>query len=152
MIVLGIDVTTSNAAETDPDKARIPALWGRFYGEDVLSRLPGKKAPVLPVGVYTDYESDHNGQFRVLAGAAVEEGIVPPDGFGQVTLPAGRYVMFRGEGQMPDAVIQTWMSVWRYFSEPRGHVRAYTADFELHRGPSAVDIYIAVRTRSDHEP
>ncbi len=46
---------------------------------------------------------------------------------------------------MPDVVIQTWMSVWRYFSEPRGHVRAYTEDFELYRGPNAVDIYIAVK-------
>ena len=29
---LKIDITTSNAAERDPAKARIPALWGRWPG------------------------------------------------------------------------------------------------------------------------
>jgi len=145
MTVVGIDMTTSNAAERDPDKARIPALWGRFHGESVLSKIPGKKSPVLPVGVYTDYESDHNGQYRLLAGAAVEGVELAADGFGRVTLPAGRYLVFRGEGEMPGAVIQTWMAVLDYFSKPSDHVRAYTADWELYRGPNAVDIYIAVK-------
>jgi predicted transcriptional regulator YdeE len=145
MAVLGIEVTTSNAAESDPDKARIPALWGRFFGEDVLSKIPGKRAPVSPVGVYTDYESDHNGRYRVLVGAVVEQGTLPPEGFGRATVPAGRYLIFRGEGQMPGIVIQTWISVWQYFAEGSSHVRAYTADFELYRGQNAVDIYIAVK-------
>ena len=145
MIVAGIDITTSNAAERDPAKARIPALWGRFYGEGILSKIPGKKSPVLPVGVYTDYESDHTGQYRLLAGAVVEEMEFPADGFARATLPAGRYLVFRGEGEMPGAVIQTWMAVLDYFSKPSDHVRAYTADWELYRGPNAVDIYIAVK-------
>jgi hypothetical protein len=42
-------------------------------------------------------------------------------------------------------VIQTWMSALDYFSKPCDHVRAYTADWELYRGPNAVDLYIAVR-------
>ena len=145
MTVVGIDVTTSNAAERDPANARIPALWGRFYGEGVLSKIPRKKSPVLPVGVYTDYESDHNGQYRLLAGAVVEEMAPPVDGFGRATLPAGRYLVFRGEGEMPGAVIQTWMSVLDYFTKSSDHVRAYTADWELYRGPNAVDIHIAVK-------
>jgi predicted transcriptional regulator YdeE len=33
MIVAGIDITTSNAAERDPAKARIPALWAAFTGK-----------------------------------------------------------------------------------------------------------------------
>jgi len=145
MTVVGIDITTSNAAERDPAKARIPALWGRFYGEGVLGKIPGAKSPVLPVGVYTDYESDHNGQYRLLAGAVVEGMELPADGFRRATLPAGRYLVFRGEGEMPGAVIQTWMSIWDFFSKPSGYVRAYTSDWERYREPSAVDIYIAVR-------
>ena len=53
--------------------------------------------------------------------------------------------MFKGEGQMPAVVVQTWMSVWQYFSQPGSHARAYTADFEMYRGPEAVEIYIAVK-------
>jgi predicted transcriptional regulator YdeE len=142
---VGIDVTTSNAAERDPTTAKIPALWARYYGEGVLSRIPRKKSPVWPVGVYTDYESDHHGRYRLLAGAAVEGMELVADGFGQATLAAGRYLVFSGEGEMPGVVIQTWMSVLEYFSKPSDHVRAYTADWELYRGPNAVDIHIAVK-------
>jgi predicted transcriptional regulator YdeE len=145
MVVQGIETTTMNAAEGDPAKAQIPKLWGRFRAEDILSKLPRKKPPVLPVGVYTDYESDQNGRYRLLAGAAVEDGTALPDGFGQAVVPAGRYLMFRGEGPMPAVVVQTWISVWRYFAESSAHARAYTADFELYPGPTAVEIYIAVK-------
>ena len=145
MSVLGIDVTTLNAAEADPEKASIPKLWGRFYAEDMLSKIPRKKPPVLPLGVYTDYESDHNGRYRILAGAAVEEGTPVPDGLGSAVVPAGMYLIFRGEGQMPAVVVQTWMSVWRYFADPRGHVRAYTADFERYSASDTVEVYIAVK-------
>src|SRR4026209_437221 len=99
MTVVGIDITTSNAAERDPAKARIPALWGRFYGEGILSKIPGKKSPVLPVGVYTDYESDHDGQYRLLAGAVVEDIEFPADGFTRATLTAGRDLPVLGGGR-----------------------------------------------------
>jgi predicted transcriptional regulator YdeE len=144
-IVVGIDITTSNAAEIDPAVAKIPMLWARFYSEDILSRIPGKQLPALPMGVYTDYESDHNGPYRLLAGAAVDEGTPAPGGFAGATLPSGRYLMFAGEGEMPGVVIDTWKAVWSYFSEAGVHRRAYTADFEVYRGPKAVDIYIAVK-------
>jgi predicted transcriptional regulator YdeE len=145
MVVLGIDATTSNADERDPSRARIPALWARFFKDEVLSAIPGKKAPVVPVGVYTSYESDHDGRYRVIAGTAVDESTPVPEGLASVTVPAGRYLVFKGEGVMPDVVVQTWMAVWRHFSEAPREVRAYTADFEIYRGPNAVDIYVAVR-------
>jgi predicted transcriptional regulator YdeE len=145
LIVVGIDTTTSNAVEGDSARAQIPRLWARYFAEDVLSRIPGKKQPALPVGAYTDYESDHTGAYRVVAGAAVADGVEPPEGLVRVTLPAGRYLVFSGEGPMPETVIQTWMGVWRYFAEPRDFVRAYTGDFELYRGPNLVEIHIGVR-------
>jgi len=145
MTVLGIDVRTSNAAEADAGTARLPALWGRFYGENVLERIPGKLSPAAPLGVYADYESDHLGEYRVVAGAAVEDGTAVPSGLARATVPAGRYLVFRGEGPMPDVVIQTWVSVWNHFSGSKAPARLFTADFELYRGPNAVDIHVAVR-------
>jgi predicted transcriptional regulator YdeE len=145
MTVVGVDVRTSNAAEADAVTARLPDLWRRFYAENVLERVPGKKSPATPLGLYTDYSSDHTGEYRVVAGAAVEEGTRVPEGLVSATLPAGRYLVFSGEGQVPDVVIRTWMSVWEYFSEPGAIMRAFTADFEQYRGPTSVDIYISVR-------
>ena len=142
---IGIGVNTSNAAEMDESLARIPMLWARFYSEGILDKIPAKKPPVVPVGIYTDYESDHNGPYRLVAGAIVEDGTAAPNGFAVATLPAGKYLKFTGEGEMPGVVIDTWKAIWSYFSAPAKEKRAFTADFEVYRGPGTVDIYIAVR-------
>ncbi len=104
-----------------------------------------KRVPPVPLGVYTGYESDHTGQYELTVGMAVDASTQVPDGLVRVSIPAGRYLLFDAEGDMPGAVINTWQEIWRYFSKPSDHVRAYTTDFELHRGPKAVGIYIAVK-------
>jgi predicted transcriptional regulator YdeE len=150
MVVLGIDVTTSNAAEADSSTAKLPGLWARFYQERVIEKIPGTTLPALPVGVYTDYESDHMGRYRVLVGAVVKTGAVAPQGLIAVTLPAGQYLVFRGTGEMPGAVTRTWQAVWSHFATPGDHARAFTADFELYRSPDMVDIFIAVKDATPH--
>src|SRR5271156_4119301 len=40
ILVIGINCRTSNAPEAGPQD--IPKLWGRFYGEDIISRIPNK--------------------------------------------------------------------------------------------------------------
>jgi predicted transcriptional regulator YdeE len=77
--VLGITIVTSNAAEANPADGKIAGLWTRFYQEDVLSTIPGKKTPVVPLGVYTNYESDHSGQYQLMAGAAVDPATATPE-------------------------------------------------------------------------
>jgi predicted transcriptional regulator YdeE len=144
-VVLGIDLVTSNADEADPTRGKIPGLWARFRTEDVLGTIPGKRAPVQPVGVYTDYESDHTGPFRLVAGAMVDEQTRAPRGLRRVVLRPGRYLVFGGEGELPGVVIGTWMAIWSYFEKSTEYRRAYTADFEVYPGPTHVDIYIAVK-------
>jgi predicted transcriptional regulator YdeE len=145
MTVLGIEVTTSNAAERDPAHAKLPRLWSRFFGEDVLSTVPGKRPPVHPLGVYTDYESDQHGRYRVVAGAVVEAGTAQSERLGRATVPAGDYLVFKGKGPMPDVVRQVWEAVWNHFSSPGIYIRAYTADVERYVGPDEVEILVAVK-------
>jgi predicted transcriptional regulator YdeE len=142
---IGIGVNTSNAAEMDQTLAKIPMLWARFYSEGILGKIPAKKLPVVAMGIYTDYESDHNGPYRLVAGAIVEDGTAAPNGFAVATLPAGKYLKFTGEGEMPGVVIDTWEAIWSYFSAPAKEMRAFSTDFEVYCGPETVDIYIAVR-------
>jgi predicted transcriptional regulator YdeE len=144
-VVLGIDVTTSNAAEANPAKGRIPALWEQFYRENVLARIPRQVTPGVPYAVYTDYVDGMNGRYRLLVGAAVEPGTMPPDHLKQATISVGSYLVFRAEGEMPRVIIETWMAIWNYFSEPRNQERAYTSDFEVYPGPQALEIHIAVK-------
>jgi len=145
LTVLGISAVTSNALESDPATGKIGGLWARFYREAVPSRIPLKREPALPLGVYTGYESDHSGQYELTVGMAVDASAQTPEGLARVSMPAGSYLLFEAEGEMPGVVIDTWKEIWAYFSRPSGHVRAYTADLELHRGPNAVEIYISVK-------
>jgi predicted transcriptional regulator YdeE len=144
--VVGIGIVTSNAAEADPATGKIGALWTRFREDNLLDTIPGKKNRPMPVGVYTGYESDERGQFRLIAGAAVLDEAAPtPEGMQRVSIPAGTYLMFEAEGEMPGVVIRTWQAIWRYFAEHPSHVRAYATDFEMYPGPRAVEIYISIK-------
>jgi predicted transcriptional regulator YdeE len=131
--------------ETDPATGRIAELWARFYREAVPIRIPLKLAPAVSLGVYTGYKSDHTGHYELTVGMAVHASAQTPDGLVRVSIPGGPYLLFEAEGDMPRVVIDTWKEIWTYFSKPSGHVRAYTTDFERHRGPKAVEIYISVK-------
>jgi predicted transcriptional regulator YdeE len=143
--VVGIAVRTSNAAEADPAKGRIGALWMRFHSEDIPGQITGKKLPVTPIGVYSNYEGDDKGRYRLMAGAAVDTGTTPPAGMELAIVPAGRYLMFQAEGPMPSIVIETWKEVWSHFSNAPAEVRAFTVDFERYPGPTSVEVYISIR-------
>ena len=97
--VLGIAVVTSNATEANPAKGKIAGLWTRFDQEDLLSKISGKKTPVVPLGVYTNYESDHTGQYQLMAGAVVDAAAPTPEGMLRTTIPAGSYLLFEAEGR-----------------------------------------------------
>ena len=66
--IVGISVRTNNAAEMEPEKAQIPKLWDNFYSGVLNTKVRG-----FPIyGLYTNYESDVNGEYTLLAGVEVE--------------------------------------------------------------------------------
>ncbi len=140
LAIKGLSIRTNNADEMNPDTAKIAALHQRFDKQVVVNYKEGARV----YGVYFDYESDHTGDFSVLAGADnIESSSAKLE---TVTLPAGSYLLFAGKGQMPQAVIDTWARVWAYFSvDGCPHARAYSVDYEYYKGPDEVDICIAVK-------
>jgi predicted transcriptional regulator YdeE len=141
-VVVGLEAHTSNALEANPAQASIPALWERFFHERLSDRVPGAGAPF---GVYTDYESDHTGSYRIIAGVALRPDESVPHGLRRIAIPAGTYLVFHANGDMPQALIDTWMAIWQYFQAHPEYQRAYTVDFERYVAPSRVDVHIAVR-------
>jgi predicted transcriptional regulator YdeE len=137
--VAGVAARTSNERERDPSTAVLPDLWARFAASPAPS-----SGPVRPVyGVYTEYDSDVDGDYTALIG---REGAPTRPAERMVTLPAGSYLVFTSAGEMPAAVIAGWQEVWAYFERPDAPARAYTADFEYHdpAHPSTVRIHVAV--------
>ncbi len=143
--VFGIQTRTSNAAEENLTTARLPLLW-----HDVYTELVPELAADEPVyGIYAGYESDQNGEYIVTAGAARRPEKCPLP-LVDVTVPAGRYLVFTGKGKMPETVIRVWLDIWEYFKrDDIAFERAFSADFEEYHGREEtaieVKVHIAVK-------
>ena len=136
--ITGLQVRTKNADEMNPATQKIAPLWGRFF-QEVLPTL-GEGSTVY--GVYHNYESDVHGGFDVLVGA---DTLRVTDEMKSITLEAGKYLMFPVKGELPQAIIDTWMKVWAYFEDPSiDERRSYETDFELYKSADEVEIYIGV--------
>ena len=135
----GFRVRTTNVNESKPETGKIPALWQKFY-QHLAPKLDDDSAVF---GVYANYQSDHTGEFDVIACTDAE---VSAESTTQITLGGGDYLVFDVEGEMPQAIISAWQQVWQYFaSENCRYIRAYTEDFELYKSPTQAEICIAVK-------
>lgn len=145
--VMGIEIRTSNQLEVHQSTARIPKAWQTFAEEKVLDRIPNKAHKKVLLGVYTDYESDHNGKYSLIIGTEVTSLDDIPEGMVGVTAVPAKYLEFQTEGKMPDAVISSWQSIWQYFAKHTEYQRTYTTDFEVYDTdkPDKVTIFVAVK-------
>lgn len=147
--VAGLQVRTRNADEMPPAKhGKIAVLWDDFRAQGVYGAVPGAD-PASPVyGVYTDYASDHNDWYTLTAGMALQLEAVSPDGYAEVHIAPGDYLVFEATGPMPQCVIAAWQQVWAYFAADGAkpaYTRSYTSDFEECTSDTAVRLHIAVK-------
>ena len=139
--IKGISVRTTNRNELNPTSARIGSLYQRFDAEVPVDYKSGARV----YGVYYDYESDASGEYSVLAGSdQIDESV--ESRLEQVTIARGSYVVFNAKGEVPKAIIDTWIKIWDYFKDKDApYQRAYTTDFEFYISQNEIDIYIAVK-------
>jgi predicted transcriptional regulator YdeE len=140
--VLGLEERTSNAAESDPATAKIPILWGRFYGDNLAAQIPKRLDKGRPYGVYFDYEGDHGGAYSVLAGYQVRSLESAQPGMMGLSIPSGKYQVFTAKGAAE--VPRAWANIWEYFAKAKAK-RSYQYDFEVYEGEEKVSIYIGVK-------
>jgi predicted transcriptional regulator YdeE len=93
------------------------------------------------LGVYSAYESDATGFYNVSAAVSVS---TPSTDFDYVEIQEGTYLTFEARGPMPDALIQTWTSIWAYFEQHPQVKRSFVTDFESYCGPDEVQIHIGI--------
>ena len=137
----GLSIRTDNATEMDPNKGKIGALWQTFDESVPVDYKNGERV----YGVYSDYESDHTGQFSVLAGF---DGTNFPSNIilEKVTIPKAKYLVFTHKGEMPQIAIDAWTEVWNYFSSGKeDYQRLYTTDFEYYPNGNQIEVHIAVK-------
>ena len=148
--VIGIATRTSNTKEMTPDGI-IGKQWARFMQEGVLAKIPNKADQSI-VAVYTDYASDHNGEYTYVLGARVTSDSDVPAGMVAKKIPPGRFAVFTTEkGPGPKVVPELWMKINSLPQTAAGADRTYRADFEVYderaRDPQNLqaDVYIGVK-------
>ena len=150
LIVVGIAARTSNAREMTAEGI-IGRQWGRLMQEGLLAKIPNKADHNI-IAVYTDYASDHNGEYTFVLGARVESDQDVPAGMVAKKIPAGKFAVFTSEkGAAAKVVPETWMKINYLPRTAVGGDRVYRADYEIYDERAAdpansqVDVYVAIK-------
>jgi len=143
-LVVGIRARTTNRIEAVAQTAKIPSLWQRFFADNIESKIPERLAAPEIIAVYSDYERDYQGPYSLVIGKKVRTLDRTPKGMVGVLVPAARYLRFAPENSTPEAVIETWHEIWRFFEFSHEYERAYMSDYEVH-GPDETAIYVSVK-------
>lgn len=143
--VVGIAVRTNNNTTGQQD---IGQLWGQFMSENIAASIPNKVSDEI-YSVYTDYESDFNGDYTTIIGCKVSDIDLEemPEGMVVKDIPETTYQVYEAKGAIPQCVGEAWMKIWQADSEIK---RAYVADFDIYgegaQNPAdaQVDIYLSI--------
>jgi predicted transcriptional regulator YdeE len=147
--IIGIEARTTNAKEA-AGNGIIPQQWQKFFSEGIPDKIPNKIESNF-YAVYSDYASDHNGEYSYVIGAKVKEGTPPPGGMGTRRVPAGEYAIITSDkGPFPRVVPAAWQKIFTLEGEGKLK-RAYQTDFEIYdqraQDPQngQIDIYIGLK-------
>ena len=109
--VIGIEGRTTNIREAGGNGI-IPAMWERFFAEGILQKIPGRIDAAL-YAVYSNYASDHKGEYSFLIGARVKDGTLAPSNMIVKRIQAGQYTVITSEkGPFPKIVPGAWQKIF----------------------------------------
>lgn len=139
LMIAGISAITNNKDEMDENTAKISELWNRYLDENIFGKTFNKSKKDYLYGVYSDYESDVNGNYKITIGTEVTK---PKSA---IVIENQRYLVFSKKGEFPDIVTDTWAEIWEYFeNEDSEYKRAYKVDFEKYQSIDELEIYVSI--------
>ena len=145
--IAGSTVRTHNEIEVQketldvPESAKIPMLWEQFKSECGSHNALVPSGDQAAYAVYSDYESDTSGHYDATVGSRANGACGDRP---RVKVKAGRYLVFQGQGVMPETMYKTWSVIWSYFEEQSDVRRQYGTDFEKYLSPEMVEIYVGI--------
>lgn len=152
--IVGLTVRTNNAQEANFETGKMFPCIRRYFHENIADLIPHRKNPGTTFCIYTDYESDHNGDYAYIIGEEVEsfDQEMANDLISHTIAPQTYTKFTSGPGCMPDVVREPWFKIWNMSPEELGGKRGYLADFEIYderakdHNHMTLDIFIGVRT------
>lgn len=149
--LVGIKCRTNNASEQDPTKAKIGVMIQKYFQTAIAAKIADRLKPYTTYCVYSEYDSDHHGDYTYFIGEEVATFSVIPQGMFELIIPAQKYAKFtNGPGIMPDVCISVWQQIWQMTSKEFGGARSYLADFEIYDSRAAdpnntvLDVYVGI--------
>lgn len=142
--IIGIATRTTN--KDNQSQKDLERLWGQFYAENILEKVSNKISNEI-ISIYTDYKNDYTEDYTTIIGIPVSTLNEIPNGLIGREFPFENFEKFVAKGEMPNAVVETWVDIWKKDKELN---RKYTYDFEVYgensqKGEnSEVEIHIAV--------
>jgi predicted transcriptional regulator YdeE len=151
--LVGITCRTNNTQifESDPSTNKIAATVQKYFHNTLAEKINHRIKPGTTYCIYTDYESDHTGDYTYFIGEEVKSFDNLSEGFEKITIPTQSYAKFTsGPGAMPDLCINAWKKIWTMTPADFNGKRAYLADFEVYDERASdhqkvvFDIYIGI--------
>ena len=139
LMLFGLSTVTNNKNESNPETAKIMKLWEDYEEKNIYGATFNKSKKFDMYGVYSDYESDVNGDYKVTIAVEVTK---PKNA---MIIKKQRYLVFKKEGELPEIVTETWKEIWDYFENEPKYERDYTIDFEKYSKENFVEIYISIK-------
>lgn len=108
--IVGISTITSNEAALN--QHTIGKLWNEFLSTPIKEKLAGISSPSV-FAVYSNYENGYQGKYQITIGYAVNDTSTIPNGLTTVTIPAGKYKIFKSKSPAPEDIVDTWKTIWQ---------------------------------------
>ncbi|MBS1647958.1 MAG: effector binding domain-containing protein [Bacteroidetes bacterium] len=143
--IIGISIRTTN--KNNQAEQDLGNLWKQFFSENIMAKIPNKFSNHI-VAIYTDYKSNFTEDYTAIIGIPVSTLNEIPKGLIGREFPSENFKKHIAKGLMPNAVANTWRSLWQRDAELN---RKYSYDFELYGEKSQngenseVEIYIATK-------
>lgn len=152
--LVGITTRTNNAHlfEENPATNKIALTVQKYFHNGLGEKIKNRTNPGKTFCIYTNYESDVNGDYTYFIGEEVSNFDYQEKDFETLTIPAQSYAKFTNQpGPMPAVCVDMWKNIWKMNDAELGGERSYGADFEVYDERShdhnnvVLDIYIGIK-------
>ena len=131
-LIAGIEVRTKNSEEMSSN-GKISKLWERFFIEDIKSFIKDKVSENIYC-VYSNYESDHTGEYNYLIGYEIKN-VQKFDNSKIIIqkIETSKYSLIETEkGQIQKVLVDAWEKIWKMDTVELGGKRLFKTDYELY--------------------
>ena len=139
LMVSGISTVTNNEFEMSEENGKIAQLWEEYFAKDVYKKTFDKANNDFMFGVYSDYESDASGNYKVTVGVEVTK---PKNA---IVIEDKKYLVFTKQGELPMVVVELWEEIWAYFEKNSEYERAFEVDFEKYAKEDEIEIFVSIK-------